>query len=420
MSTTSWGLLGPESLSSQRRTRTLGVGASVRLFNDLAVPGLGGVWFGKELLLATLGIVVAEDARSAGAAVRNIEAANAVEALACWLAFQDNKWGRDARLRGNSKLQNKALSSFKTVRQPNFYVTQPMRMATVQALPALGFVEHGTTRFNGFTCSAAGRDFVERACADFLPFKTKVTAHLGKWLTGATDRIDSPELRKALSPLHALPGQARAILRDRLRQGDQRRCNALEWVERLTTEMAAPQWQDRPSCIDAAHWEDLRAGALFFKTRDAAAALLDALEAHMVVKATGEHFSLRDPVPDTVAAAVATLRHAALKFLALGHGDLEANRFCRDCSDVDEISVLAVLVRRDGQVLRLVGEEVLPGLAFGRGAGPVSDAAEDAEVPTGAADIPLPEGVSHRVRNLYLLNLDLHDKLHDWLSAQRS
>jgi len=30
--------------------------------------------------------------------------------------------------------------SFRRVRQRNFYVTQPMRMATVQALPALGFV----------------------------------------------------------------------------------------------------------------------------------------------------------------------------------------------------------------------------------------------------------------------------------------
>jgi len=49
----SWGLLGPETLAGERRTRTLGLGATVRSFNDLAVPGLGGVWFGKELLLAT-------------------------------------------------------------------------------------------------------------------------------------------------------------------------------------------------------------------------------------------------------------------------------------------------------------------------------------------------------------------------------
>ena len=53
-----WGLLGPEFLPNTRRTRTLGLGASVRAFNDLAVPGLGGVWYGKQLLLAVLGVAV--------------------------------------------------------------------------------------------------------------------------------------------------------------------------------------------------------------------------------------------------------------------------------------------------------------------------------------------------------------------------
>ena len=129
-----WGLLGPEGLPNARRTRTLGLGASVRRFNDLAVPGLGGVWYGKQLLLATLGVAVAEAARSQGAEVWNIETANAIEALACWLAFKRNGWNSDARLRGNTKLQGKDDFSFKRVRERNFYLTQPMRMATVQSL----------------------------------------------------------------------------------------------------------------------------------------------------------------------------------------------------------------------------------------------------------------------------------------------
>ena len=39
-----WGLLGPESLPSARRVRTLGLAAAVRRFNERAVPGIGGVW----------------------------------------------------------------------------------------------------------------------------------------------------------------------------------------------------------------------------------------------------------------------------------------------------------------------------------------------------------------------------------------
>jgi hypothetical protein len=58
--TLTWGLIGPGALPSERRVRTLGVAASVRRFNELAVPGIGGVWFGKQLFLATLGVKVAE------------------------------------------------------------------------------------------------------------------------------------------------------------------------------------------------------------------------------------------------------------------------------------------------------------------------------------------------------------------------
>ena len=38
-----WGLLGAETVESTKRTRTLGLGAAVRAFNDLAVPGIGRV-----------------------------------------------------------------------------------------------------------------------------------------------------------------------------------------------------------------------------------------------------------------------------------------------------------------------------------------------------------------------------------------
>lgn len=100
-----WGLLGPEKLASERRTRTLGLGATVRAFNDLAVPGMGGVWFGKQLLLATLGVAVAEGVRNAHKRAQNIEVANAVEAIACWLALNNSDRKSDPRLRGATKMR---------------------------------------------------------------------------------------------------------------------------------------------------------------------------------------------------------------------------------------------------------------------------------------------------------------------------
>jgi hypothetical protein len=107
-----WGLLGPEMLGAARRTRTLGLGATVRAFNDLAVPGLGGAWFGKQLFLAALGVAIAERARNDRKWLRNIEAANAVEALGSWLALNQNGWHRDARLRGATKMRGVSDLSF--------------------------------------------------------------------------------------------------------------------------------------------------------------------------------------------------------------------------------------------------------------------------------------------------------------------
>jgi hypothetical protein len=132
-----WGLLGPETLANERRTRTLDLGAGVRAFNDLAVPGLGGVWFGKELLLATIGVAIGERVRNSGQRAQNIEVANAVEALACWLALGSNGWKRDPRLRSALKLSGKNDLSFATARKRSFYVTQPMRQATANPVARL-------------------------------------------------------------------------------------------------------------------------------------------------------------------------------------------------------------------------------------------------------------------------------------------
>ena len=162
-----WGLLGPETLNNERRTRTLDLGSAVRSFNDLAVPGLGGVWFGKQLLLAILGVCAAEQARDVGLGVRNIETANAIEALACWLALSKNDWQTDARLRGLRKMRDKDDLTFATMRKASFYVTQPMRMSTVQPLPALGLADAGAERFNLFRCANVGKEFIEVSCSSF-------------------------------------------------------------------------------------------------------------------------------------------------------------------------------------------------------------------------------------------------------------
>ncbi len=150
MTDLTWGLLGPESISNERRTRTLGLSSAVRKFNDLAVPGMGGVWFAKQLLLPVLGISIAERLRRDGTNIQNIQVANAVEALSCWLSLNKNGWRSEPRLRGATKMRERSQSDFATVRKSSFYVSTPMRASAVQPLPSLGLIEARGERFNAF------------------------------------------------------------------------------------------------------------------------------------------------------------------------------------------------------------------------------------------------------------------------------
>ena len=63
----------------------------------------------------------------------------------------------------------------------------------------------------------------------------------------------------------------------------------------------------------------------------------------------------------------------------------------------------------DGQVLRLVDEQIKPSSAF------LGDIMVDEEAQIESA-YPFPSNISYRMRNLYLLHLDLTERLDDWLS----
>ena len=146
-----WGLLGLESLASTRRNRTLGVAPAVRVFNELAVPGLGNAWFGRQIVLALLGIDLAASAREQGRPVTNIAAATGVEALAVWWTYEKRVgWAeRAARLPGFRKLRRKKNKppTFAEASSRSFYVVQPMRIGTLDPLAAFGLVDAPSRRF---------------------------------------------------------------------------------------------------------------------------------------------------------------------------------------------------------------------------------------------------------------------------------
>lgn len=427
----SWGLLGPEMLTAERRTRTLNLGASVRAFNELAVPGLGGLWFAKQLFLATLGVRAAEHARASRLKVTNIEAGNAIEAIACWSGFRRNGHAQDARLRGFRKLNGQQDLTFARVRKPGFYVSQPMRMSIVQALPSFGLVDTGASRFNAFQCTPAGEALIDAQASRYEPcYRTQgVLDYLVYWMSRGERLTDKHEFADALSPLEAMTPDALALVAQQLRIGggdtedrQARRRAALEWVNAVREggdEDRTLNWAWRPGAIVNEHWNDLRAGARLFRARDEALAVLDALEAAIAANGSRPSFELGARIPDAVAERLDTLAVAAQAFLDEGHDEAGAQQFCRECTDPDHTKRLETLVLRDERVLRLRYGQVVPGPAFRAGATAAADPAEsDEAAPTVRSEIVWPAGISYRIQNLFLLNADLHGQLDHWLDSR--
>ena len=71
-----WGMSSPDQVASMRRQQTLGLGSPVRHYNDCAVPGMGGLWYGMPMAWSLLGIWLVEEL-----GLRPLPSANAVEAL---------------------------------------------------------------------------------------------------------------------------------------------------------------------------------------------------------------------------------------------------------------------------------------------------------------------------------------------------
>lgn len=414
MSEASWGLMGRDVIGSSRRVRSLGLAATVRNFNDAAVPGLGGLSYGKQLLWSLLGIHTASMAREQGMPVSKTEAANAIEAMACIIALETPAVAPE-RIRGQQKLQGKRPCPFSEARKPTFYVSQPMRMGLVQPLLQLNLVEQGSTRFNAYTLSSQGYAFLELACAPYsTAYKKGVPKALLEWVLGKIEPWSSQSLRDCLNPAKPLPKDARILLRGLLDDNPRRR-DALLWMQNIVEKPQELSWSEKPDQLTAEHWHDIHAGALLFAARDAAIATLEAVEKQLD-KIESAILPLREVAASS---ALDSLRLAAQNFLDTGNKDADAVSFCSKCIQKDAITVLRHLIELDGRVLRLVEDSVVPGEAFVKGIGNTNSPPDTSEEQsTGdsatAADTAenifdaLPD-ISHRIRNLLRIYRDLQD-----------
>jgi len=230
-----WGILAPDTVVSQRRQQNLGLAAAVRHFNDRAVPGIGGMWFPMPILWSVLAISIAEEL-----GVPALPVGNAVEAR---VMLEVIAGPQDRRVRGARKMQGLKDSSFHNLRRRGTYVVQPIRMAMVQPLVALGFVQG--SRYGAFRIHSAGRELLE------LNAMKEPRRLLGAWAHGRQPH-GLKEALAVLSPVGAVPEAVRKLILARLLDGnDPGSAGAGPW--RASALAPAPRiWTRKP------HWRGLR------------------------------------------------------------------------------------------------------------------------------------------------------------------
>lgn len=350
-----WGILAPETIISQRRQQNLGLASAVRHFNDRSVPGLGGMWFPMPILWSVLAVSIAEEL-----GVSALPVGNAVEALMMRKATEQGL--ADRRVRGLRKMQGLKDWSFKNLKRRGTYVVQPIRMAMVQPLVALGFVRG--SRYGAFTIHTAGAQMLN------LPVMANYRRVLGAWAHGGSPH-GLNKVIEDLSPNAAVPPEVRKLILARLVGGDDPSTSRRRALVALKTGPSAGQLDavEPLSGITADHWTDLRAGAAFMDLRSAALAVLYRLEERLL--------QLRDAneaawlpfgeANKTVGGPLAALRQCARQLGArIDAADEPSSRkFLSEIRDLPDQQLLQKLAERDGTVIRWREDRIGLGPAAG-------------------------------------------------------
>lgn len=385
-----WGTFSPDEVPSSRRQQTLGLAPVIRHYNDRAVPGIGGLWYGMPVAWALLGIWLSEERRR-----RPLPSANAVEALVMSQALAAG--GENMRRgSGQRKLAGRTDHSYTGLSARGAYVTQPRRMGTVQPLFQLGFVNGAAQRFNLYRLSVTGESFLE-------PFEREKRVLLA-WAEGA-----SQKKLATLWPSRSLPVEAARLLDRQLRQagaGSGRRRALLE-TSPDDQSLASPlEYIAPPTTIDAGHWADLRSGVALVRLREAAVEVLSRVEQQI---GPDPRASLKPA--DAIKPAGVELKQLvdASEIMLLEQDSSpggEAHRFARACL-AEPAAVIAELGRLDGAVVRLLPDGRLSLGPAGAGVVRAEDvppeelgAASEADAPALVPELP-------RIANLYALATDL-------------
>ena len=135
-----WLSPAPDSKSSTRLSLDFGLRSADLYFRDLVVPGLGRIWFARQLSWPLAALALYEELASHGSnAPKATAICHGIEALACKLEYEANS-GRETRsrrilgTRAFARVGDSEAWSFHRLREASNYVRNTHRQAATRAV----------------------------------------------------------------------------------------------------------------------------------------------------------------------------------------------------------------------------------------------------------------------------------------------
>jgi hypothetical protein len=394
-------------------------------FRELVVPGLGRIWFARQLSWPLAALALHEELVSYGStAPKPTTICHGIEALACKLQYvanadQDTRSRRILGRRAFGRDENSGVWTFQQLHQRRNYVQNTHRQAATRAVNVergLGFARG--SRFDFLELEPVGRDLANAFLKQHVgQGGTTLRKRLVGWLCSEQELPAARDsFLRALSPEYPTP-EERTIVRSRLLDADTKdRKGAKEKRQRLARAVGrAANMRDIEGDIvvrlrEAGHREqanELIAARAFGAVLDRARAAVASLTHKVEPARGGVQLANLANDPD-VKRAFKDLRSAANNYVnkanTAGVNEPTSRAFASTVAAADDGNAIKLVVHRAGEVLTLGDGTVMRGALFRV----VNTADETGDLEDGAASIePDRTGRTFRIANFHALLRDV-------------
>jgi hypothetical protein len=420
---TYWFSPAPSEILSSRLSLDFDLRAADLFFRELVVPGLGRIWFARQLSWPLAALALHEELSCHGSnAPKPTAICHGIEALACKLEYLADPQHPSRRILGRRAFGRDVEQEvwlFHRLRQATSYVRNTHRQAATRALRpdgGLGFA--GGARFDLLELEPVGK-----ALADAFLDQTvgQGGTTLRKWLVGwVRGEKELPaaheSFRKALSPEDPTDGE-RDLVRSRLlgtstpaSEKRQRLARAVGRAADLPEieEVVVARLREAGHSEQADEVVAARAfGAMLDRARDAVANLTRA------VAPGRRRVLLATLVSDTpIKRSIKDLRTAAKNYVqkadTAGVKEATSHAFADAVVAADDSEAIRLLIGRAGEVLGLANGFVVQGSLFR-----VVDATDDTSDLEDSAESIEPDQVARANTGRMFRIANLHELLRD-------